>query len=56
MALSKPANLVLTLWTAYEHSLTTSPIRTKALTSATLSALGDLVSQKLLEKKGKFRL
>jgi len=58
MALSKPSaqSYLLKLWLAYEASLEKAPIRTKALTSAALSALGDIVSQKLLEKKRRFRL
>lgn len=47
MALSKPTNLLLHLTSAYFERLYTSPLKTKAITSCIIAALGNYISQKI---------
>ncbi|CAL1688762.1 unnamed protein product [Lasius platythorax] len=47
MSLSKPTNIVYGLIGAYLQRLYTSPLKTKAITSCIIAALGNVVSQKL---------
>ncbi|KAL6427035.1 hypothetical protein ACFW04_009311 [Cataglyphis niger] len=47
MSLSKPANIVYNLLGAYLQQLYVSPLKTKAITSCIIAALGNVVSQKL---------
>ncbi|XP_012536866.1 peroxisomal membrane protein 2 [Monomorium pharaonis] len=47
MSLSKPTNIMYNLIGAYLQRLYISPLRTKAITSCIIAALGNVVSQKL---------
>lgn len=47
MALSKPRNILWHLMGVYLERLYTSPLKTKAITSCLLGALGNLLSQKI---------
>ncbi|EZA49320.1 hypothetical protein DMN91_000259 [Ooceraea biroi] len=47
MSLSKPSNLMYSLIGAYLQRLYTNPLKTKAITSCIITALGNVVSQKL---------
>ncbi|XP_003489502.1 peroxisomal membrane protein 2 [Bombus vancouverensis nearcticus] len=47
MALSKPKDLILQLTSAYFERLYTSPLKTKAITSCVIAALGNFISQKI---------
>ncbi|XP_029680796.1 peroxisomal membrane protein 2 [Formica exsecta] len=47
MSLSKPANIIYNLLGAYLQRLYVSPLKTKAITSCIIAALGNIVSQKL---------
>ncbi|XP_029165313.1 peroxisomal membrane protein 2 [Nylanderia fulva] len=47
MSLSKPSNIIYSLVGAYFQRLYTSPLKTKALTSCIIAALGNIASQKL---------
>ncbi|XP_011694926.1 PREDICTED: PXMP2/4 family protein 3 isoform X2 [Wasmannia auropunctata] len=47
MSLSKPTNILYNLVGAYLQRLYTSPLRTKAITSCIIAALGNVASQKL---------
>jgi len=48
MSFSKPLS---DFWAWYKKSLKENPIETKALTSATLSFLGNVVAQKVIERR-----
>lgn len=47
MSLSKPTNIMYNLIGAYLEQLYSSPLRTKAVTSCIIAALGNMTSQKL---------
>lgn len=47
MSLSKPSNIIYSLIGAYFQRLYTSPLKTKAITSCIIAALGNIASQKL---------
>ncbi|XP_011175425.1 peroxisomal membrane protein 2 [Solenopsis invicta] len=47
MSLSKPTDIMYNLMGAYLQRLYTSPLRTKAVTSCIIAALGNVASQKL---------
>ncbi|KAL0124950.1 hypothetical protein PUN28_006665 [Cardiocondyla obscurior] len=47
MSLSKPANIVYSLIGAYLERLYNSPLKTKAITSCIIAALGNVAAQKL---------
>ncbi|XP_012223835.1 peroxisomal membrane protein 2 [Linepithema humile] len=47
MSLSKPSTIIYGLLGAYFQRLYTNPLKTKAITSCVIAALGNLVSQKL---------
>ncbi|XP_020291249.1 PXMP2/4 family protein 3 [Pseudomyrmex gracilis] len=47
MSLSKPANIIYDLLGAYFQRLYYSPVKTKAVTSCVIAALGNIVAQKL---------
>ncbi|XP_046491379.1 PXMP2/4 family protein 3 [Neodiprion pinetum] len=51
MALSKSVDIVYELVGAYFHSLYSTPLKTKALTSCCIATLGSYVSQKLSRAK-----
>ncbi|XP_011645170.1 PXMP2/4 family protein 3 [Pogonomyrmex barbatus] len=47
MSLSKPTSIMYNLISAYLQRLYSSPLKTKAITSCVIAALGNVVSQKL---------
>ncbi|GAB1861406.1 PXMP2/4 family protein 3 [Camponotus japonicus] len=47
MSLSKPANVIYSLIGSYFYQLYHNPLKTKAITSCIIAALGNVVSQKL---------